>query len=92
MLVTGWLALKKRVPALAVDPVAGGAKVAAQARAWSWPAVVTVPEAEGVPLLDPAELDRWWEWALSPHGRARASVPPPADTMVGELLDVLGAR
>ncbi|TDB84687.1 polysaccharide pyruvyl transferase family protein [Actinomadura sp. KC216] len=83
------LALKNGVPALAVDPVAGGAKVAAQARAWSWPAAVTV-RGTATPLLDPAELDRWWEWALSPDGRARACAPPPTDTMVAELLNVLG--
>ncbi|TYB47964.1 polysaccharide pyruvyl transferase family protein [Actinomadura chibensis] len=86
------LALKNGVPALAVDPVAGGAKVAAQARAWSWPAVVTVPEAAGTPPLDPADLDRWWEWALSPEGRARAAAPPPPDLLVGELLAALGLR
>ena len=36
------LALKNGVPGLAVDPVAGGAKVAAQAQAWVWPATMTV--------------------------------------------------
>lgn len=98
------LALKNGVPALAVDPVAGGAKVAAQARAWGWPAVVTVPHdaaapqdgaappEDGAPLLDRAELDRWWDWALSAEGAGRASAEPPSGTMIGELLDVLGAR
>ncbi|MER7548170.1 polysaccharide pyruvyl transferase family protein [Actinomadura sp.] len=87
------LALKNGVPALAVDPVGGGAKVAAQARAWSWPAVVTVPEPRrGEPLLDPAELDRWWEWALSPEGAARAPAAAADGAVIGELLDVLGAR
>lgn len=86
------LALKNGVPALAVDPVAGGAKVTAQARAWSWPAVVTVPEPRAGrdgPLLDPAELDRWWDWCLAAGGM-RA---PAADgAVLGELMDVLGVR
>ena len=38
-------ALRCGVPALAVDPVEGGAKVAAQARAWEWPAALTAEEA-----------------------------------------------
>ncbi|WP_199486920.1 polysaccharide pyruvyl transferase family protein [Actinomadura logoneensis] len=58
------LALKNGVPALAVDPVGGGAKVTAQARAWAWPAVVTVPEDAAPPLLDEAALDRMWRWCL----------------------------
>lgn len=59
------LALRAGVPALVVDPVAGGAKVTAQARACDWPALVpathTVPE----------ELERWWEWCLT-SGRVLA--------------------
>ncbi|WP_217711357.1 polysaccharide pyruvyl transferase family protein [Actinomadura sp. NAK00032] len=92
------LALKNGVPALAVDPVGGGAKVTAQARAWSWPAVLTVPEPaagpgrEEEPLLDAAELDRWWAWALSPEGAGRAAAVRADGSMIGELLDVLGAR
>lgn len=88
------LALKNGVPALAVDPVAGGAKVTAQARAWTWPAVVTVPEPRGggEPVLDTAELDRWWDWALSPEGAGRAPLVPADGAVIGELLDVLGAR
>lgn len=95
------LALKNGVPAIAVDPVGGGAKVTAQARAWSWPAVITVPDpAPGhadapppdAPLLDTAELDRWWDWALSPEGAGRTSTLAPDGAVIGELLDVLGAR
>jgi len=88
------LALKNGVPALAVDPVGGGAKVTAQARAWSWPAVVTVPEPRGeeAPVLDAAELGRWWDWTLSPEGAGRAPMVPPDHAVIGELLDVLGAR
>lgn len=61
------LALKNGVPALAVDPVAGGGKVAAQALAWQWPAVV-VPDD-----LDRPALDRHWAWCLSAHGRLAAA-------------------
>jgi polysaccharide pyruvyl transferase WcaK-like protein len=43
------LALKQGVPVLAVDPVAGGARVATQAAAWGWP--VLLPRS-GNPVLD----------------------------------------
>ncbi|MGW5200873.1 polysaccharide pyruvyl transferase family protein [Streptomyces spiralis] len=59
------LALRAGTPALAVDPVAGGAKVTAQARACGWPALVPAER------LAPAELDRWWDWCLT-SGRAAA--------------------
>lgn len=52
------LALRAGVPALAVDPVAGGAKVSAQARALSWPASL------GAAQCTRADLDRWWSWCL----------------------------
>jgi hypothetical protein len=48
------------VPVLAVDPVAGGAKVTAQARACGWPALVPAEHASD------AELDHWWSWCLGP--------------------------
>ncbi|MES9544290.1 polysaccharide pyruvyl transferase family protein [Actinomadura sp. NPDC000600] len=87
------LALKNGIPALAVDPVGGGAKVAAQARAWSWPAVVTVPTARtGERILDAAELDHWWAWCLSPEGAGRAPAHPADGALLGELMDVLGVR
>ncbi|WP_435896914.1 polysaccharide pyruvyl transferase family protein [Streptomyces diastaticus] len=60
------LGLRAGVPVLAVDPVAGGAKVSAQARALRWPATLPADTA-GEPLLD-----RWWTWCLSPAGRAAA--------------------
>ncbi|MFB4296806.1 polysaccharide pyruvyl transferase family protein [Actinomadura sp. NTSP31] len=85
------LALKNGVPALAVDPVAGGAKVAAQARAWSWPALVTSGERDEPPLLDPAELDRWWRWCLSPEGAGRVPAGPPSDALLADLLAALRA-
>lgn len=62
------LALKNGVPALAVDPVPGGAKVTAQAGVWNWP--VLTAGRDGAP--DPAGLDRLWSWCLSAEGAARA--------------------
>jgi hypothetical protein len=63
------LALTHGVPALAVDPVAGGAKVSAQARSWRWPAVVT-PGPAGT--VDADVMDRWRDWCLSAPGRQAA--------------------
>lgn len=59
------LALRAGTPALAVDPVEGGAKVTAQARACDWPAALRAER------LGTAELDRWWSWCLT-SGRALA--------------------
>ncbi|MFF9109910.1 polysaccharide pyruvyl transferase family protein [Streptomyces sp. NPDC014776] len=59
------LALRAGTPALAVDPVAGGAKVSAQARACGWPALLPADE------VDEAGLARWWDWCLG-EGRERA--------------------
>ncbi|POX39353.1 polysaccharide pyruvyl transferase [Streptomyces sp. Ru73] len=61
------LALRAGTPALVVDPVQGGAKVSAQARALRWPAVLPADD------VTPKALDRWWEWCLSPAGRAAAA-------------------
>lgn len=78
------LALRRGVPVVAVDPVAHGAKVSAQARAWGWPAVLTAE------TLTEDALDRWWDWCLRPEGRTAASRARGADdTLIGELLRVL---
>ncbi len=61
------LALKNGIPAVALDPVARGGKVSAQARAWAWPAVV------GEERIDDGELRRQLRWCLSPAGRAAAA-------------------
>jgi hypothetical protein len=86
------LALRAGTPALAVDPVAGGAKVTAQARACDWPALVGCEE------LSRDVLEHWWDWCLA-GGRAEAArigagfrtadaLPDTADGLVAAL----GAR
>jgi hypothetical protein len=69
------LALAQGVPALAVDPIPGGAKVASQARVLSWPASMTVD------ALDDAILEQHFEWCLTEAARqrARASITAGAE-------------
>lgn len=82
-------ALRAGVPALAIDPIAGGAKVAAQARALDWPAV-----------LLPGELDRVGElldWCLTDEARARArecaeAARGDAGRIRAQLLEALDDR
>jgi Polysaccharide pyruvyl transferase len=61
------LALRTGTPVIAVDPVAGGAKVSAQGRAVGWPALVDAG------ALSEELLDHWWRWALSESGRTAAA-------------------
>ena len=83
------LALRAGVPALALDPIAGGAKIAAQAAALGWPAARTVDEAD-VPGL--AGL---LDWCLTAEARARAADCAQAG-LIGltqtqaQLLELLG--
>ena len=80
-------ALRSGVPALAIDPISGGAKVASQANAVGWPA-----------LLLPDQLDRLGElfdWCLTDEagGRARECAEAArgdAERIRGELLEALG--
>jgi Polysaccharide pyruvyl transferase len=60
------LALRNGVPAVAVDPVAGGDKITAQARAVDWPYAFAVDEASD------DVMDEALTFALSDEGRARA--------------------
>ncbi|MFB9462647.1 polysaccharide pyruvyl transferase family protein [Streptomyces cinereospinus] len=53
------LSLRAGTAALAVDPVTGGAKVTAQARACGWPALIPAER------LAVAGLEHWWEWCLT---------------------------
>jgi Polysaccharide pyruvyl transferase len=83
------LALKNGVPALAVDPVPGGAKVTAQAAAWGWPVLTTGPGSG----LDLDSLDRLWAWCRSPQAAARAQAAAAGDeerSLTRALLAVLG--
>ncbi|MCK7624366.1 polysaccharide pyruvyl transferase family protein [Streptomyces sp. RS10V-4] len=85
------LALRAGTPALAVDPVEGGAKVSAQAAALGWPAVLRGEE------LRPADFHHWLDWCLSDTGRARAravTAGPVDGTLLWRLLAHLpaGAR
>jgi hypothetical protein len=59
------LALRVGTPVLAVDPVVGGAKVTAQARACGWPALLAADQ------VDARRLERWWDWCLT-SGRVAA--------------------
>ncbi|RCV48352.1 polysaccharide pyruvyl transferase family protein [Marinitenerispora sediminis] len=81
------LALRNGVPALAVDPVAGGAKVRSQGRAWEWP-VAVVPRAGEAPPRE--RLDELWRWCRSPAARERLDLlRRPLDgggPVVAELL------
>jgi hypothetical protein len=80
------LALKNGIPALAVDPIAGGAKVSAQAAAWSWPAAVAAD------TLTEANLDHWWAWCQSAEGRvqtARCAREAPWATLVARLRQII---
>ncbi len=63
------LGLRLGVPVLAVDPVAGGAKVSAQAAAWHWPAVIRAEELE----TKPDELSALLDWCLRAEGRDQAA-------------------
>jgi UDP:flavonoid glycosyltransferase YjiC (YdhE family) len=60
------LALRNGVPAVAVDPVEGGAKIRKQAEAIGWPAVLAT---EG---LTQKRLEEAYEYCLTPAARAAA--------------------
>ncbi|MFF5104413.1 polysaccharide pyruvyl transferase family protein [Streptomyces sp. NPDC000134] len=85
------LALRAGTPALAVDPVAGGAKVTAQARACGWPALIPA-ERVGAGVLE-----HWWRWCLTDGReaarRARAGfcagLPDAADGLLDAVAGVL---
>ena len=61
------LALKNGVPAVAVDPIRGGAKIRRQAETLGWPYAYAVDEAT------PARLEEAFESCLRPGARAEAS-------------------
>ncbi|HEX6401626.1 MAG TPA: polysaccharide pyruvyl transferase family protein [Pseudonocardiaceae bacterium] len=80
------LALKNGIPVMAVDPIAGGAKVSAQATAWAWPAVVTADS------FTEADLDHWWAWCRSADcavRTARCKREAADGTLVPRLLQAI---
>lgn len=60
------LSLAQGTPVLAIDPVAGGAKVARQARVLDWPALLIAD------ALHAEELAEMLSWCLSAQARQRA--------------------
>lgn len=60
-------ALRNGVPALAIDSIAGGDKLTAQARVLNWPKCL---QAE---VASPQELDKALDWCLTPEARALAA-------------------
>jgi hypothetical protein len=82
------LGLRAGIPVLAVDPVAGGGKVTAQAEALGWPAVVSAEDVDA-----PGVLEARWRWCLSAEGKAHAArrdfiaADALLDELLGELLD-----
>ncbi len=60
------LALKNGVPALAVDAIAGGAKVSSQARELGWPVCF------GVETVTDEQLQRAFDFSLTPEARKLA--------------------
>lgn len=90
------LALRAGTPALAVDPVAGGAKVTAQARACGWPALVAAERLEDGGLE--GLLEHWWQWCLADGRDVAARIAAgfrAADAAVDAadgLVAALGAR
>ncbi|MFI6368038.1 polysaccharide pyruvyl transferase family protein [Nocardia sp. NPDC050630] len=80
------LGLRAGIPVLAVDPIAGGGKVTAQAGALNWPALVHAEQT-----ADAGAFEYWWRWCLSPDGRERARRRefPAADALTQDLLGEL---
>ena len=74
------LALKSGVPALAIDPVSGRAKIARQAETLGWPAVFSVD------ALDEDELERGLDYCLTVESHAHAA--RCRDTAIRALSDV----
>jgi polysaccharide pyruvyl transferase WcaK-like protein len=61
------LSLKNGVPALAVDPIAGGAKILRQAEVLGWPVVLTADR------FTPQALAEAYDFCLTKEARDRAA-------------------
>ena len=75
------LGLKAGVPVVAVDPVAGGGKLTAQAKALGWP-VAAAEDAGDTALLD-ARLERCLSAAVP---------PPPVPSLAALVAELAGSR
>lgn len=79
-------ALREGVPVVAVDPVAGGGKVTAQAARWDWPAVVPADGAA-------TDLTAALRWCRSDAGRAAtthaATLGRAADAGLDDLVSAV---
>ena len=60
------LAIKHHVPVIAIDPIAGGAKVSLQAKALDWPLVF------GADTLEYGQLQEAFDFCLTPQARREA--------------------
>jgi hypothetical protein len=82
-------ALRTGKPVLAVDPVASGGKVSAQASAWDWPALLTADQVCG--RSGRSLFASWWKWCLSEEGTRRAQIcsEGAAEALTGQLVSIL---
>jgi hypothetical protein len=84
------LALHNAIPALAVDPVPGGATISRQARLLGWPARLSLTHLQ----TNNTALRHWWNWCLSTSGRAaahRIANRHTTESLLPELVEVLEA-
>lgn len=77
------LALKHAIPALALDPIAGGAKITLQAKVLDWPYCLLADQ------IDDAQLDEAFKNCLSDAGKAKALACANKAT---QLLDGIDAQ
>ncbi len=88
------LALKNGVPALAVDPIRGGAKICRQAEALGWPYAFAVDAASPAALREALEQCLRPEAALRASAvaaRARAALAPAREAFLAEITRPGGA-
>jgi polysaccharide pyruvyl transferase WcaK-like protein len=81
-------ALKAGKPFIAIDPIAGGDKVSAQARAIGWPRIVLAEDATD------GWLDQSADWCLSSKGEAavraaQKKIVPALDKIAAEFQSAL---
>jgi polysaccharide pyruvyl transferase WcaK-like protein len=82
------LGLKNSIPVVAVDPIAGGGKVTAQARALGWPILIPAEELSAEKLDETVRICLGRD--LSPelergHKQGQASISKTR----GELMEIL---